>query len=53
MGATASPGGRNGHIALFYMYSMYNPQTDGLLVTNNVGQGSAGLGFAFPGIPCD
>jgi len=35
------------------MWTKYNPETDGLLVTGNVGQSSAGLGFAFPSTPCD
>jgi hypothetical protein len=36
-----------------YMYTLYDAENDGNTVTRNVGQGSQGLGFAFPGTRCD
>lgn len=34
------------------MYTIYNPDTDTIKVSNNVLQGTESAGFAFPDIPC-
>lgn len=35
------------------MYTPYLPSTDKHEVRRNVGSGSEGIGYAFPGTPCE
>lgn len=35
------------------MYESYLPSKDDLIVQGNIGSGSHGIGYAFPGTPCE
>lgn len=40
-------------VALIHMYTNHIPSEDLHDISGNIGQSSEGIGFAFPGTPCE